>query len=89
MSVARARKEASKRLGLALMRDYRELVEARDQDEIQIAAIQLGNTFNANIEFIINVLKAYGGLDAKFEPLTKPKNPLPQTPAILLTGQDT
>lgn len=99
MSAARARKEASKRLGIAIMRDYRALVEARDQDEIQIAAIQLGNTFNTNIEFIINVLKAYGGLDVTFEPLTKPKSGIvgmapandqafPKVPAIFIAGAD-
>lgn len=75
------------------MRDYRALVEANDQSEIEIAAIQLGNTFNENVEFIINVLKAYGGLDATFEPLTKPKpgiinQALPKTPAIFTAGAD-
>lgn len=90
MSVARARREASKRLGLALMKDYRALVEASGPEEIQNAAIELGNTFNSNIEFIINVLKTYGGMEAKFEPLTKrvvPANDVPTTPAIFLNGK--
>lgn len=62
MSVARARREASKRLGLALMKDYRALVEASGPEEIQNAAIELGVTFRDNIEFVCWVLKEYGGL---------------------------
>lgn len=81
----KARKEASKRLGLALMRDYRALVEANGQDEIQNAAIALGNTFNQNVEFIINVLKAYGGMEVRFEPMTRrvPNVPANDTPSPL------
>lgn len=71
----KARKYASARLGLKLLKDYKALVEASGTDEIQAAAIELGNTFNSNVEFIINVLKAYGGLETKFEPLTTPKAP--------------
>lgn len=77
----KARKEASKRLGLKLMRDYRNLVEASGSDEIQAAAIELGNTFNTNVEFIINVLKAWGGMEVKFEPLTTRTSNLPNIPA--------
>lgn len=92
MSAARARKEAAKRLGLALMQDYRALVEASGTDAVQTAAIKLGDTFNTNIEFIINVLKAYGGLDVSFEPLTRaspslpPANDLPKMPEIFSAG---
>lgn len=83
MSTARARREAAKRLGLALQAKYRALVEASGQDEISAAAIQLGDLFNTNIEFVINVLKDYGGLEVRFEPMTK------RAPAIILpTGQD-
>lgn len=88
----KARKEASKRLGLKLLRDYKGLVEAVGQDEIQAAAIELGNTFNSNVEFIINVLKAYGGMDVRFEPLTQrvpniPSNDEPTLPDVsMLTG---
>lgn len=71
MSVARARREAAKRLGLALQAKYRTLVEASGEDAIQNAAIELGALFNTNIEFVINVLKHYGGLDPKFEPMTR------------------
>ncbi len=77
----KARKEAPKRLGLKLMKDYRVLVEASGSDEIQAAAIDLGNTFNTNVEFIINVLKAWGGMEVKFEPLTIRARGLPNVPA--------
>lgn len=90
---ARARREASRRLGLALQARYRALVEAAGKDAIETAAIDLGNLFNTNIEFVINVLKAYGGLEAKFEPLTKvsaplPANDLPRMPDIFSAGAD-
>lgn len=85
----KARKTASARLGLALQRDYRALVEANGQEEVTAAAITLGDTFNTNIEFIINVLKHYGGMEVKFEPLTKrlaelpaPANDLPDISAL-------
>lgn len=77
----KARKEASKRLGLKLMSDYRALAEAVGEEEITAASITLGATFNANIEFIINVLKAYGGMEVKFEPMTRTSPSLPPTPA--------
>jgi hypothetical protein len=70
MSPARQRREKAKRLGLKLQADYRALVEAKGTDEVQTAAIVLGGTFNANIEFVINVLRDYGGLDVKWEPMT-------------------
>lgn len=76
----KARREASKRLGLKLMKDYRALATATGNDEIQAAAIELGNTFNQNVEFIINVLRHYGGLEANFEPLVK-HTPIPNIPA--------
>jgi hypothetical protein len=77
----KARKEASKRLGLKLMADYRTLAEAVGPDEIQAASFTLGMTFNTNLEFIINVLKAYGGMEVKFEPMTRTNPSLPPTPA--------
>lgn len=93
MNAARARKEAAKRLGFALQSNYRALVEASGEDEIQAASIVLGGTFNDNIEFIVNVLKSYGGLDVSFEPLTKaspslPPSKLPDMPAIFAAGAD-
>jgi hypothetical protein len=71
----KARKEASKRLGLKLYADYKRLATANGEEDITAASIVLGSTFNENIEFIINVLKHYGGMEVKFEPLTKPAVP--------------
>ena len=93
MNAVRARKEAAKRLGIALQMQYRLLLEARTDDEIAAAAVELGNTFNKNIEFTINVLKSFGGLDVTFEPMTRPAAndaapKLPQTPAIFAAGRD-
>lgn len=94
MNTDKMRREAAKRLGIALLNDYRNLVEAGDQGEIENAAIALGHTFNQNVEFIINVLKHYGGLEVKFEPLTKPKtglidkSTLPQVPMLAAAGRD-
>ncbi len=62
MSVNRAKKEASKRLGIALEGRYRDLVLATGEDEVAGAAVELGQCFNDNIEFIIWVLKTHGGL---------------------------
>lgn len=92
MSPARARREAAKRLGLILQAKYRALVEASGEDAIQNAAIELGGIFNTNIEFVINVLKDYGGLAAKFEPMTRLSLPAandpPAMPPIFLAGAD-
>lgn len=63
MSAARDRKEASKRLGIALTVRYREMLSAVGEDEIGKAAMALGSCFNDNIEFICWVLKEYGGMD--------------------------
>lgn len=85
MNQARARKAKAKQIALQLHANYRGLVEASGQENIEFAAIRLGDTFNTNVEFIINVLRDYGGLDAKFEPMTTAEKPaLPSTPAILL-----
>lgn len=91
--MSKVHREASKRLALALQARYRALVEANGQDEIQTAAIALGDLFNTNIEFIINVLRDYGGLEARFEPLTRtgpqpPRPELPKMPALLAAGAD-
>lgn len=75
MSPARQRKEKAKRVGLDLQAKYRMLVEASGEDAIQTAAIVLGDCFNTHIEFIINVLKDYGGLTPKWEPMTKIEQP--------------
>lgn len=91
MSIARDRKEASKRLGLALSKKYERLVTAgADKDEITHAAIDLGNCFNENIEFVLWVLKTFGGMTVM--PPTKinthPANDLPEMPAIFAAGSD-
>lgn len=96
MSVARTRKEASKRLGLALYQRYEKLATATGQDEVVVASVDLGQCFNDNIEFIIWVLKTYGGMDNLPAPdlgnaglkkaLPAPANDLPQTPAIFTAG---
>lgn len=70
----RARKDAAKQLALALQQRYRRLVEANGgpEDEIVIATADLAQCMYENVEFTINVLRAWGGLEAKFEPLTSP-----------------
>lgn len=95
MSAARQRKAQACRIGLKIESDYRALVEAVGEEQVQIAAIKLGDTFNSNIEFIINVLRDYGGLQAKFEPMTKTSpsappaaNDVPVTPAIFMNGAE-
>lgn len=59
----RDRKEAAKRLGIALQADYRRMLEAIGQEEITKAAMLLGENFNNNIEFICWCLKEYGGVE--------------------------
>lgn len=70
MSRVHDRKNASKVLGVTLQAEYRKLLEASGTDEIQNAAIKLGDTFNSNIEFVIWVLKEYGGVQQiPFQPV--------------------
>jgi hypothetical protein len=88
MSPVRARREASKRLGLALQLRYMRLLEATGDDEVAAAAVELGSTFNDNIEFIVQVLKSFGGLDVKFETIRQtPANDAPKK-GELQTGED-
>lgn len=63
MSAARDRKQASRMLGITMQAQLRTLIEAEGEDAIQSAAIQLGDTFNRNSEFIIWVLKEFGGVE--------------------------
>lgn len=67
MSTARNRRTAAARLGLEFQKRHRALALAGDADEVTVAAVDLGSLFQDNIEFVINVLKAYGGMDVKFE----------------------
>jgi hypothetical protein len=68
----KARKEASKRLALNIQQRYRRLVEAQSEgeDALAVATADMAMIMYENVEFIINVLRDYGGLEAKFEPLT-------------------
>lgn len=63
LPAGRARKVASRNLGIALQVAYRKMIEAEGNDAIQFAAIELGQVFNTNIEFVIWVLKEYGGVN--------------------------
>ncbi len=82
MSPVRARKEAARRLAIALQIEHRALLEATTPEDIQAAALKLGQTFNDNLAFTINVLRDWGGMEAKFEVLPKPA--LPKMPASLV-----
>lgn len=86
MNAVRARKEAAKRLGIALQMQYRALLEATGSDAIETAAINLGGTFNTNVEFIINVLKEKGGVPVTYEPMTR-RAELPVVPMLLHNGE--
>lgn len=87
-SAARDRKEASKRLGIALQAKYRKMLEAEGNEQITAAAIDLGALFNQNIEYICWVLKEYGGVQQMpFPRQAAPRpaaNDVPATPKILL-----
>jgi len=79
-----ARREASKRLGIALQLRYKNLVEATGEQEVAHAAVALGALFNENIEQIIWFLKEYGGVQQL--PLEKRevvKKNLPELPKFL------
>lgn len=78
MSVSRARKQAAAKLGGEIQMRYQRLVTAVGQDEIAIAATDLGMIFNDNVEFIIWALKTYGGLNPK--PPERVKRPAPVPP---------
>lgn len=82
MSTARNRRTAAARLGLELQKRHRNLATAVGQDEIAKAAVDLGQLFNDNIEFVVWVMKEFGGIEQPpFQP-TKPA--LPKTPSTLL-----
>lgn len=65
-----AKREAAKRLGIALQVRYRNMVTASGEDEIAKAVVDLGQCFNDNIEAIIWFLRDYGG-DKTQGPLEK------------------
>lgn len=69
MNPTLARKKASATLGVALYERFQRLELAVGREEIAQAAMDLGTTFNDNIEFLIWVCKQYGGLNpAPIEP---------------------
>ena len=86
MSKLRSRKQASARLGIELQKRYERLAFAKEQDEITVAAVDLGELFNDNIEFVIYVLKSFGGINAPAPEMTnrKPKKAeLPKLPEFM------
>lgn len=73
MSNLRRRKAAAVRLGIELEKRYEALVLAKGEEEVTVAAVDLGELFNDNIEFVIWALKKVGGLNPPNpEPVTKP-----------------
>ena len=82
MSNARNRRTAAARLGIEFQKRHRALTLAAGEDEITQAAVNLGQLFNDNIEFVVWVMKEFGGIEqSPFRP-TKPA--LPKTPSTLL-----
>lgn len=73
MSTARNRRTAAARLGIEFQKRHRALTLANGADEVTVAAVDLGTLFQDNIEFVINVLKTYGGMDVKFEQISNDK----------------
>lgn len=89
MSVARKRKAAAARLGIEFQKRYERLAFAQGADEVTVAAVDLGQLFNDNAEFVIWTLKKFGGLNPpnpdeikKIRPVT-PANDLPTLPPAL------
>lgn len=89
MSVARKRKAAAARLGIEFQKRYERLAFAQGADEVTVAAVDLGQLFNDNAEFVIWALKKLGGLNPpnpeeikKIRPST-PANDLPTLPPAL------
>lgn len=82
MSNARNRRAAAARLGLEFQKRHRALALAGDADEVTVAAVDLGQLFNDNIDFVVWVMKEFGGID---QPAFQPTRPaLPKTPSTLL-----
>jgi hypothetical protein len=75
VTASRDRKQAAKILGITMQAQLRALLEAQGEEAIQRAAIQLGDTFNRNSEFICWVLKEYGGVEQMPFPRAEPVKP--------------
>lgn len=89
MSVSRRRKAAALKLGGEMRKRLENLVFANGQDEIAMRAVELGQVFNDNVEFMIWVLLTYGGgspppPDEIKAQLQRPTaKPLPKMPPLL------
>lgn len=91
MSAARNRKDAAKRLGIAIHQRYENLVNAAGEgdDAITVATVDLATVMYENVEFIIWALKKMGGLNAlppdeiKHVGVKRPTNDLPALPDFL------
>jgi hypothetical protein len=59
----RARRDASKVLGVALQARYRKLLSATGEDETVVATADLAQCMYENIEFVIWALKQLGGMN--------------------------
>jgi hypothetical protein len=59
----RARRDASKMLGIALQTRYRKLLAANGEDETVIATADLAQCMYENVEFVIWALKHVGGMN--------------------------
>ena len=75
MSAARDRKEAARRLGIELHNRHVKLLLADGPDEVNAVAMELGQAFNDNIEYIVFVLKTFGGLEPA-PPLRRSRKPV-------------
>ena len=69
MSPARNRRAAAGRLGLEFQKRHRAMMLATGQEEIVKTSSDLAQHMIENIEFVIAVLKDYGGMDVRFERL--------------------
>lgn len=96
MMPAHKRREAARRLGIAIHQRYENLVNAAGEgdDAITVATVDLATVMYDNVEFVIWALKKMGGLnppppeEIKRVDLTrpappKPANDLPTLPAFL------
>lgn len=95
MSTGRNRKEATKRLGIAIHQRYENLVNAAGDgdDAITVATVDLATVMYDNVEFVIWALKKMGGLNppppeeikrvSTQRPVPAPANDLPTLPDFL------
>lgn len=79
VNTARERKDISKRLGIALGALYRRVLESENEEQAVAATLEIANVFDRHAEFIIWVLKEYGGAVQKpyTDPTWKRRSPPP------------